>query len=206
MTLGSTPRQADVFRSTTEFCAPRVASGSIYGLLHRESFGLFPDELFADLFTDIGRRSIPPLIVAVVMVLQRLEGLSDREAVERFTYDARWKYAAGGLPFDYPGFAHTVLVDMRARLARSERPRRHRDRGSARTAAKRRGPGGAAAVRADHRPAVVRTGRAEWMRRWPAGRRVPRTGLREPARWWAPQGRTRTGPPVGAPARGRRLT
>jgi hypothetical protein len=124
MTLGSTPRQADVFRSTTEFCAPRVAPGSIYGLLHRECFGLFPDELFADLFTDIGRRSIPPLIVAVVMVLQRLEGLSDREAVERFTYDARWKYAAGGLAFDYPGFAHTVLVDMRARLARSERPRR----------------------------------------------------------------------------------
>jgi hypothetical protein len=58
------------------------------------------------------------------MVLQRLEGLSDREAVDRFTHDARWKYAAGGLPFDYPGFAHTVLVDMRARLARSARPRR----------------------------------------------------------------------------------
>ncbi len=58
------------------------------------------------------------------MVLQRLEGCSDREAVERFTYDARPKYAAGGLPFDYPGFAHTVLVDMRARLARSARPRR----------------------------------------------------------------------------------
>ena len=30
----------------------------------------------------------------------------------------------GGWDFDYPGFAHTVLVDMRARLARSERPRR----------------------------------------------------------------------------------
>jgi hypothetical protein len=124
MTLGSTPRQADVFRSTTEFCAPRVRADSIYALLHRECFSLFPDELFADLFADLGRRSVPPLIVAVVMVLQRLEGLSDREAVERFTYDARWKYAAGGLPFDYPGFAHTVLVDMRARLARSERPQR----------------------------------------------------------------------------------
>ena len=52
-------------------------------------------------------------------------------AVERFTYDARWKYAADGLPFDHPGFAHTVLVDMRARLAPSERPRRifeHRER------------------------------------------------------------------------------
>ena len=124
MTLGSTPSQADIFRSTTEFCAPRVAQDSIHALLHRECFALFPDALFGDLFADIGRRSVPPLIVAVVMVLQRLEGCSDREAVERFTYDARWKYAAGGLPFDYPGFAHTVLVDMRARLARSARPNR----------------------------------------------------------------------------------
>ncbi|MFF3570093.1 transposase [Nocardia jiangxiensis] len=57
-------------------------------------------------------------------MLQRIEGLSDREAVERFAFDARWKYAAGGLDFDYPGFVHTVLVDMRARLARSDRPNR----------------------------------------------------------------------------------
>jgi len=85
---------------------------------------LFPDELFADLFTDVGRRSVPPMIVAVVMVLQRLEGLSDREAVDRFCFDARWKYAAGGLDFDYPGFVHTVLVDMRARLAGSDAPSR----------------------------------------------------------------------------------
>ena len=31
---------------------------------------------------------------------------------------------AAGLDFDHPGFVHTVLVDMRARLARSDRPRR----------------------------------------------------------------------------------
>ena len=62
---------------------------------------------------------MPPMIVAVVMVLQRIEGCSDREAVDRFCFDARWKYAAGGLDFDYPGFVHTVLVDMRARLAAS---------------------------------------------------------------------------------------
>ncbi|EQD37202.1 transposase, IS4 family protein, partial [mine drainage metagenome] len=116
MTLGLTPRQADIFAATTTFCEPRIAPESIYGLIHRECFTLFGDEMFADLFTDVGRRSVPPMIVAVVMVLQRLEGLSDREAVERFTYDMRWKYAAGGLHFDYPGFAHTVLVDMRERL------------------------------------------------------------------------------------------
>jgi len=85
---------------------------------------MFPDEMFADLFQEVGRRSVPPMIVAVVMVLQRIEGCSDREAVDRFAFDVRWKYAAGGLDFDYPGFAHTVLVDMRARLACSGRPDR----------------------------------------------------------------------------------
>jgi hypothetical protein len=124
VSLGLTPKQADLWRTTVDFCEGRVAPDSIYGVLHRECFNLFPDEMFADLFTDVGRRSVPPMIVAVVMVLQRIEGLSDREAVDRFAFDARWKYAAGGLDFDYPGFVHTVLVDMRARLARSDRPDR----------------------------------------------------------------------------------
>jgi Transposase DDE domain/Transposase domain (DUF772) len=123
MSLGLTPTQADVFTTTT-FCDRRVAPDSIYGLLHRECFRLFPDEMFADLFADSGRHCVPPMIVAVVMVLQRFEGCSDREAVDRFCFDARWKYAAGGLGFDYPGFAHTVLVDTRARLRASERPDR----------------------------------------------------------------------------------
>jgi hypothetical protein len=124
MTLGRAPRQADLWRSTVDFCEGRVAPDSIYGILHRECFALFPDEMFADLFDEAGRRSVPPMIVAVVMVLQRVEGCSDREAADRFAFDARWKYAAGGLDFDYPGFVHTVLVDMRARLARSGRPDR----------------------------------------------------------------------------------
>ena len=80
--------------------------------------------MFADLFDDFGRRSVPPMIMAAVMVLQRIEGCADREAAERFAFDARWKCAAGGLDFDYPGFVHTVLVDMRARLARSAKPDR----------------------------------------------------------------------------------
>ena len=122
--MGVAPGQQGLFGSTAGFCQDRVGSGSVYGFLHRECRRLFPDELFADLFTDVGRRSVPPMIVAVVMVLQRLEGLSDREAVDRFCFDARWKYAAGGLDFDYPGFVHTVLVDMRARLARSDEPGR----------------------------------------------------------------------------------
>ena len=124
MTLGKSPTSEDAFRSGAGFCRDRVSETSIYGLLYRESHRLFPDEAFADLFADIGRASVPPRIVSVVMVLQRLEGLSDREAADRITFDLRWKYAAGGLDFDYAGFVHTVLVDMRARLRRSDRPNR----------------------------------------------------------------------------------
>ena len=124
MSLGHTPTQGDVFRSATGFCRERLSPTSIYALLHDESHRLFPDEAFADLFSDIGRWSAPPRIVAVVMLLQRLEGLSDREAVDRLGFDLRWKYAAGGLDFEHPSFAHTVLVDMRERLRRSARPNR----------------------------------------------------------------------------------
>jgi IS5 family transposase len=124
MTVGVTPRQPGLLTGTAAFCDGRVSEGSIFSVLHRDCHRLFPDDLFADLFAETGRRSVPPMIVAVVMVLQRLFGLSDREAVEAFCFDARWKYACGGLDFDYPGFAHTVLVDMRARLAASDRPRR----------------------------------------------------------------------------------
>lgn len=123
VTLGAAPRQADLMRSTA-FVGDRVPDDSIWVVLYRECHRLFPDEMFADLYESTGRRSVPPQIVATVMLLQRWYGLSDREAVTAFEFDARWKYACGGLDFDYPGFAHTVLVDMRARLARSERPRR----------------------------------------------------------------------------------
>jgi DDE family transposase/transposase-like protein DUF772 len=124
MTAGVTPKQADLWRGTAALCEGRVGEQSIWAVLYREGDRLFADELFADLFAEVGRRSVPPRIVATVMVLQRLQGLSDREAVEAFSFDARWKDACGGLAFDYPSFSHTVLVDMRARLAASARPER----------------------------------------------------------------------------------
>jgi len=93
----------------------------------RERDWMFPDEMFGDLFSSRGRWSVPPSVVATVMVLQRLGGLSDREAVDRYCFDNRWRYAAGVGGYDGDGwgsFAHTVLVDMRARLAASNSPRR----------------------------------------------------------------------------------
>lgn len=123
MTSGVTPKQADMWLGSAQVVEGRVDPDSIWVLLHRDGHRLFPDGMFADLFSDRGRRSIPPQIVATVMVLQRLFGKTDREAVESFEFDARWKYACG-VDLGYPSFAHTVLVDMRARLARSDRPKR----------------------------------------------------------------------------------
>src|ERR1044071_16137 len=124
MKIGTTPQQAGLRRGTAAGCEGRGGWQSSWAVLYREGDRLFGDELFADLFAEVGRRSVPPRIVATVMVLQRLQGCSDREAVEAFSFDARWKYACGGLAFDYPSFSHTVLVDMRARLGASGRPGR----------------------------------------------------------------------------------
>lgn len=123
MSLGRAKRQFDILDENRRFCEKLVGEASIYALLHRERDQLFPDELFADLYHTRGRHSIPPSVLAVVMVLQRLEGLSDREAVERFTFDLRWKYAAGVEGFT-EGFVHTVLVGFRARLRASGDPDR----------------------------------------------------------------------------------
>ena len=60
MTLGRADRQRDLFDEGARFCEESLPGNSIYGFLQREWDRLFPDELFADLFTDTGRRSVPP--------------------------------------------------------------------------------------------------------------------------------------------------
>src|SRR5512132_460345 len=123
MTLGLAERQGRLGNVAVARCEAELPERSIYRLLHVERDRLFPDELFGDLYVHHGRRSIPPSILAVVMVLQRLEGCSDREAVDRFCYDLRWRYATG-VEDEMPGFAHTVLVELRARLRVSRDPDR----------------------------------------------------------------------------------
>ena len=127
MSLGLADKQGNLLDDVDRFMDEALDASSIYAFFHRERDALFPDEEFADLFDERGRRSVPPSVVAVVMALQRLEGLSDREAVERYTFDNRWRYAAGVGGYDsarWTSFAHTVLVDLRERLRHSARPNR----------------------------------------------------------------------------------
>lgn len=101
-----------------------LVPGSVYAFLAEHRLVLFPDGMFADLFpSKRGRPSVPGDVVATVLVLQTLNGLSDREAAEALTFDLRWK-AACGLGVGEAGFHPTVLTYWRARLAESKDPQR----------------------------------------------------------------------------------
>jgi hypothetical protein len=106
------------------WCGHLIPAGSVYAFLADHRQQLFPPELFADLARQAGGHpSVPAEVIATVMVLQALEGLSDREAISALRRDIAWKVACG-LRLDDEGFHPTVLVYWRARLRASERPRR----------------------------------------------------------------------------------
>ena len=105
-------------------CRQLVPEGSVEAFLADHRQELFPDEMFSDLFpSGRGRPSVPADVIASVMVLQALEGLSDRDAAGALQDRISWKVACG-LALDDPGFHHTVLTYWRNRLRATERPER----------------------------------------------------------------------------------
>src|SRR3954449_5571848 len=106
---GSSPPQ-HVVMDAVSVSGHLLPPGSVYAFLAEHRRELFPDELFADLFpSPLGRPSVPADVVAAVLVLQALEGRSDREATEALTFDLRWKGAVGW-PIGTPAFHPTVLT------------------------------------------------------------------------------------------------
>jgi hypothetical protein len=98
--------------------------GSVFAFLAEHRGVLFPDEMFADLFpSGRGRPSVPAEVMASVIVLQTLHGLSDSETTDAVTFDLRWK-AAVGWPVTREAFHDTTLTYWRRRLAGSADPNR----------------------------------------------------------------------------------
>ncbi len=106
------------------FVSHLVPDDSVYAFLAQHRQRLFPDDAFSDLFpSGRGRPSQPAEVIASVLVLQSLEGLSDRDATQALATDLRWKVACG-LSITDAGFHPTTLTQWRNRLRRSERPER----------------------------------------------------------------------------------
>lgn len=105
-------------------CGHLVPAGSVHAFLAEHRKALFSDELFADLFpSGRGRPSVPADVIATVMVLQALEGLSDRDAIHELRTNIAWKVAAG-LSLADEGFHPTVLTLWRNKLRASDAPER----------------------------------------------------------------------------------
>ncbi len=101
-----------------------LAQGSVFAFLARHRGRLFPDSMMEDLFPSRrGRPSVPAPVIGSVLVLQALQGLSDRETAEALTYDLRWK-AACGYGLTDTAFHPSTLTYWRKRLAGSGNPHR----------------------------------------------------------------------------------
>jgi len=93
-----------------------IGRDSFYGFLASQRGRLFRDEDFADLYCpDNGRGSVPPSLLAVALLLQTHDRVSDEEATDRANFDLRWKVALG-IGLDRRPFAKSTLQLFRAHL------------------------------------------------------------------------------------------
>src|SRR5918911_555462 len=82
----------------------------------RDTLGpLYEDGQFAALFSQTGQPAEAPARLALVLVLQFAEGLSDRQAADAVRGRIDWKYALA-LELTDPGFDASVLCEFRKRL------------------------------------------------------------------------------------------
>src|SRR5215831_13760102 len=98
--------------------------GNLYVALRIEFGALYDDQLFADLYPPAGRPvEVAPWRLALVVVMQYIEELTDRQAADAVRRCMDWKYALS-LDLHDPGFDVTLLHDFRQRLLAHEATQR----------------------------------------------------------------------------------
>ena len=95
--------------------------GNLYVDLRTEFGSVYEDDLFADLYAARRGRpvEVPPWQLALVTIMQYIEGLTDRQAADAVRRCMDWKYALS-LTLEDPGFNFTLLHDFRERLVHDE--------------------------------------------------------------------------------------
>ena len=73
-----------------------LPDGSFFAVLPEHGDRIVRDEDFAECYSaDRGRPSIPPALLAKVLLLEYRTGCSDEQAMECLAWDLRWKIAPG---------------------------------------------------------------------------------------------------------------
>jgi transposase len=89
--------------------------GNLFMRMRDELGPLYQNQDFAHLFPATGQPALDPARLALVLVMQFVDGLSDRQAADAVRDRIAWKYALA-LPLDDPGFDASVLSEFRSRL------------------------------------------------------------------------------------------
>lgn len=104
-------------------------TGRLFAFLRLQRHAIF-DDAFQDelggMYRDNneGKVPVPPALMAMATILQAYAGVSDAEAVDRATFDARWQMVLGVLGASEPPFSQGALVAFRERLIKYEMDRR----------------------------------------------------------------------------------
>ena len=97
--------------------------GNLYMRMYDQLGALFADRHFADLFPTCGQPAESPARLALVLIMQFAENLTDRQAADAVRGRIDWKYALG-LELTDPGFDFSVLSEFRDRLISGEAEQR----------------------------------------------------------------------------------
>jgi hypothetical protein len=107
------------------------AASKFYRFLWEIREELFEDgfqEELAKSYQPRGQEPCPPALLAMVLLLQRYDGLSDADAVDAAENDRRWQLVLGTLSSDRAPFGQGTLVRFRTRMIASDLDRRLVDR------------------------------------------------------------------------------
>ena len=105
----------EIPEETVQVIKAAFPKGNVYMTMRDELGPLFADEDFAALFAWRGQTGESPGLLAMVTVMQFMEGLTDRQAAEAVRSRIDWKYALG-LRLTDAGFHYSILSPFRDRL------------------------------------------------------------------------------------------
>jgi transposase len=114
MSLPAFP-DAAIPEETDRVARAAFPKGNVFIRMRDELGLIYSNPQFADLFSHTGQPAEAPARLALVLVMQFAEGLSDRQAAEAVRSRIDWKYALG-LELTDPGFDYSVLSEFRTRL------------------------------------------------------------------------------------------
>lgn len=105
----------DIPEMTVDVARAAFPKGNVYMQMRDELGTMFEDEDFAALYARRGQPGLAPWRLALIMVMQFAENLTDRQAADAVRGRIDWKYALG-LELTDAGFDYSVLSEFRGRL------------------------------------------------------------------------------------------